>query len=82
MSLRKATAVWLIDETALTFNQIAEFCSISHHEVQAIADGELAPGMKGYDPVANKQVTAEEIARCEANPELQLEVIQPRVGSI
>jgi hypothetical protein len=38
--------------------------------------------MKGYDPVANKQVTAEEIARCEANPELQLEVIQPRVGSI
>jgi hypothetical protein len=80
MSLPKATAVWLIDETALTFKQISEFCGISPDEVQAIADGELAQDLSGYDPVANKQVTAEDIARCEANPEMQLELIQPCVS--
>jgi hypothetical protein len=82
MSLPKATAVWLIDQTALTFNQIAEFCGISHHEVQAIADGELAQGMIGCDPVANMQVTADDISRCEADPDLPLERLEPGVGLI
>ena len=49
----KATAVWLIEKTALTFTQIADFCGMHPLEVQAIADGEVAQGIVGYDPVAN-----------------------------
>ena len=71
----KATAVWLIDKTALTFEQIADFCGMHPLEVQAIADGEVAQGINGYDPVANKQVTAADIARCEANPALRLKLL-------
>jgi hypothetical protein len=71
----KATAVWLIDKTGLTFEQIADFCGMHPLEVQAIADGEVAQGINGYDPVANKQVTAEDIARCEANPALRLKLL-------
>ena len=52
----KATAVWLIDNTALSFDQIADFCRLHPLEVQAIADGEVNPGMQGFDPVANGQV--------------------------
>lgn len=65
----KATAVWLIEKTALTFHQIAEFCGMHPLEVQAIADGEVAQGIVGYDPVANGQLTLEEIRRCEADPD-------------
>lgn len=68
----KATAVWLIDKTALTFTQIAEFCGMHPLEVQAIADGEVAAGINGYDPVKNHQLTMEEIARCEKNTEARL----------
>ncbi|GAJ27982.1 DUF1013 domain-containing protein [Acidomonas methanolica] len=68
----KATAVWLIEKTALTFTQIAEFCGMHPLEVQAIADGEVAAGINGYDPIANHQVTAEEIARCEKDSEARL----------
>jgi hypothetical protein len=68
----KATAVWLIEKTALTFTQIADFCGMHPLEVQAIADGEVAQGIVGYDPVANAQLTADEIRRCEADPELRL----------
>ena len=68
----KATAVWLIDKTALTFTQIADFCGMHPLEVQAIADGEVAQGIVGYDPVANGQLTAEDIHRCEAKPEARL----------
>ena len=71
----KATAVWLIDKTALTFTQIAEFCGMHPLEVQAIADGEVAQGINGYDPVANSQVTAEEIARCEKDSEARLKLM-------
>ena len=53
----KATAVWLIDKTALTFTQIADFCGMHPLEVQAIADGEVAQGIVGYDPVANGQAS-------------------------
>jgi len=64
----KATAVWLIEKTALTFTQIADFCGMHPLEVQAIADGEVAQGINGYDPVANAQVSADEIRRAEADP--------------
>ena len=68
----KATAVWLIDNTALTFEQIGTFCDLHPLEVQAIADGEVGAGIQGYDPVQNNQLTAEEIARCEADSSAQL----------
>jgi hypothetical protein len=71
----KATAVWLIDKTALTFEQIAEFCGMHPLEVQAIADGEVAQGINGYDPVANNQVTQEEITRCEKDPGARLKLM-------
>ncbi len=73
----KATAVWLIEKTALTFTQIADFCGMHPLEVQAIADGEVAQGIIGYDPVANSQVTQAEITRCEANPDARLAILPP-----
>lgn len=75
----KATAVWLIDKTALTFDQIADFCGMHPLEVQAIADGEVAQGIMGYDPVANGQLTAEDIARCEADPNARLRILPTAV---
>lgn len=71
----KATAVWLIEKTALTFTQIAEFCGMHPLEVQAIADGEVAQGIVGYDPVANSQVSLEDIRRCEADPNGRLKLL-------
>jgi hypothetical protein len=61
----KATAVWLVENTTLSFEQIAAFCGMHSLEVQAIADGEVAVGIVGLDPVANGQLTREEIERCE-----------------
>lgn len=71
----KATAVWLIEKTALTFTQIADLCGMHPLEVQAIADGEVAAGIVGYDPIANSQLTAAEIARCEKDPESRLKLL-------
>lgn len=73
----KATAVWLIEKTALTFTQIAEFCGMHPLEVQAIADGEVAQGIVGYDPVANQQVTDADIKRCEKSAEARLKLMAP-----
>ena len=70
----KATAVWLIEKTALTFTQIAEFCGMHPLEVQAIADGEVAQGIVGYDPIVHGQLTAEEIRRCEADSNARLKL--------
>ena len=70
----KATAVWLIEKTSLTFEQIADFVGMHPLEVQAIADGEVAQGIIGYDPVLNGQLTREEIARCEADPNARLQI--------
>lgn len=72
----KATAVWLVENTALSFDQIAEFCGLHPLEVKGIADGEVAQGIKGMDPVTNGQLTREEIARAEkdASHKLQLAV--------
>ena len=65
----KATAVWLVENTSLTFDQIAEFCRLHPLEVKGIADGEVATGIKGYDPISTGQLTREEIAAAEANPQ-------------
>jgi hypothetical protein len=70
----KATAVWLVENTSLSFDQIAEFCGLHALEVQAIADGEVAAQMQGLDPVANGQLTTEEIRRCEADPTARLQL--------
>jgi hypothetical protein len=70
----KATAVWLVENTGLTFEQIAEFCGLHALEVQAIADGEVAAQMQGLDPVANGQITTEEIRRCEQDPAARLKL--------
>ncbi len=66
--MAKATAVWLVDNTTLSFKQIADFCGMHELEVQGIADGDVAVGVKGFDPVANNQLTQEEIDRAEADP--------------
>jgi len=68
----KATAVWLIEKTALTFTQIADFCGMHPLEVQAIADGEVAAGINGYDPIKNHQLTQSEITRCEKDTSASL----------
>ena len=68
----KATAVWLVDNTMLTFRQIATFCELHELEIQAIADGDVAFNIIGLNPIANGQLTAEEIKRCEADPTADL----------
>jgi hypothetical protein len=75
----KATAVWLVENTTLTFEQIAEFCGVHPLEVQAIADGEVAIGIVGLDPVANGQCTREEIQRCEADEGAHLRLLTTQV---
>src|SRR5215469_7195480 len=70
----KATAVWLVENTSLTFEQIADFCELHPLEIQAIADGEVANQMQGLDPVANGQTTVEEIERCQRDPEARLKL--------
>ena len=63
----KATAVWLVENTSLTFDQIASFCKLHPLEVKGIADGEVAAGIKGLDPITSGQLTREEIAKAEAD---------------
>ncbi|MFO1106176.1 MAG: cell cycle transcriptional regulator TrcR [Amaricoccus sp.] len=70
----RATAVWLVENTTLTFQQIAGFCGLHELEVNGIADGEVAQGVKGFDPIANRQLTAEEIRRCEKSPAARLQL--------
>ncbi len=73
----KATAVWLVDNTALTFEQIAAFCGLHDLEVQGIADGEVAVGIRGLDPITNDQLTRDEIVRCEQDKSLRLNLNAP-----
>ncbi len=70
----KATAVWLVENTGLTFQQIADFCGMHLLEIQAIADGDVASHIMGFNPVLNKQLTVEEIKRCEADETARLEL--------
>jgi hypothetical protein len=75
----KATAVWLVDNTALSFEQIAQFCSLHPLEVKAIADGESAQGIKGLDPVITGQLSRDEIARGEKDTNYRLKLSEPKV---
>jgi len=75
----KATAVWLIENTALSFDQIADFCGLHPLEVQSIADGEVVVGMVGFDPIASGQLTREEIERCSADPGARLRMAEAGV---
>ena len=72
--MAKATAVWLVDNTTLSFKQIGEFCGLHELEVQGIADGDVAAGVKGFDPIANNQLTQDEISKAEANPASRLKL--------
>jgi hypothetical protein len=73
----KATAVWLVENTGLTFDQIADFCGMHMLEVQAIADGEVATGIVGLDPIVNAQLTREELDRVAADPKARLKMAPP-----
>lgn len=75
----KATAVWLVDNTGLSFDQIAQFCSLHPLEVKAIADGESAQGIKGMDPIMTGQLTRAEIAKGEGDPNHRLKLSEPKV---
>ncbi len=72
----KATAVWLVENTTLTFDQIASFCGMHILEIEGIADGDVAQGIKGIDPVLTSQLTREELKRCEADPRARLRLIR------
>ena len=68
----KATAVWLVDNTSMTFEQIADFCGLHHLEVKGIADGEVARDIRGADPIANGQLSREELDKAQANPKYRM----------
>src|SRR5438094_7218485 len=75
----KATAVWLVENTALSFDQVADFCKLHPLEVKAIADGDAAQGIKGLDPVLTGQLSREEIEKAEKHPEYKLKISDPKV---
>ena len=75
----KATAVWLVDNTALSFEQIAAFCSLHPLEVQGVADGAVAGGIMGVNPIQNGQLTREEIQKAEADPGYRMKMSEPKV---
>jgi hypothetical protein len=78
----KATAVWLVDNTSLTFEQIADFCGLHALEVKGIADGEVGAGIRGLDPVASGQLERGEIERCQKDPNARLRLARPAAADI
>jgi hypothetical protein len=76
----KATAVWLVENTSLAFDQIADFCKLHPLEVKAIADGEAAQGIKGLDPITTGQLTRDEIAKAEKDPDYRLKLLASKVS--
>ena len=74
----KATAVWLVDNSALTFEQIADFCGLHPLEVKGIADEDVAKGIKGMDPVTSGQLSREQILEAEKNPKVRLKMAPPK----
>ncbi len=76
----KATAVWLVENTALSFRQIADYCNLHELEVKGIADGDVAAGIKGLDPVTGGQLTREEIANGEASSDYRLKILESKVN--
>lgn len=75
----KATAVWLVENTSLSFDQIAEFCGLHPLEVKGIADGDVAQGIKGLDPISNGQLSREEIAKAEKNKAYSLHLAEAKI---
>ena len=75
----KATAIWLVENTALTFRQIADFCGMHELEIKGIADGEVGMGIKGLNPMSTNQLTKEEIEIATKDPEHLLELIQNEI---
>jgi uncharacterized protein len=75
----KATAVWLLDNTTLTFDQVAAFCVLHPLEVKAVADGDAAQGIKGMDPILTGQLTREEIEKAQADPNYRMKILEPKV---
>ncbi|MEP9354750.1 cell cycle transcriptional regulator TrcR [Xanthobacter sp. KR7-65] len=75
----KATAVWLVDNTALSFEQIGDFCKLHPLEVKGIADGEVAQGIKGLDPISTGQLSRDEITLAEKDPNRRLKLLDPKV---
>jgi hypothetical protein len=75
----KATAVWLVENTALSFDQVADFCKLHPLEVKAIADGDAAQGIKGLDPVLTGQLSREEIEKGARDPNYRLKLLDPKV---
>ena len=80
--MRKATAIWLIENTSLTFVQIANFCGLHELEVQGIADGDVASGIIGQSPISSGQLTKEEIKRCELDHKAVLTINKNAFSSI
>jgi hypothetical protein len=76
----KATAVWLVENTSLTFEQIADFCKLHPLEVKGIADGEVAQGIKGLDPITTGQLTREELDRAQGDPGHRLRIAETKVS--
>ena len=72
----KATAVWLVENTTLTFKQIAEFCKLHELEIKGIADGDVAKGIKAYNPILAGQLSREEIETCSKDPEKKLKLLK------
>ena len=70
----KATAVWLVDNTTISFKQIADFVGMHELEIQGIADGDVAAGVKGFDPIANNQLTQDDIEKAQNDPLFKLKV--------
>ena len=75
----KATAVWLVENTALSFDQVADFCKLHPLEVKAIADGDAAQGIKGLDPILTGQLSREEIDKAVGDPDYRLKLQDPKV---
>ncbi len=75
----KATAVWLVENTSLTFDQIADFCKLHPLEVKGIADGEVAAGIKGQDPIARGELAREELDKAQADPSYRMKLAEPKV---
>lgn len=73
----KATAVWLVDHTSLTFDQIGDFCGMHPLEVKGIADGDVAQGIKGHDPITSGQLTRDQIEKGQEDADFKLELVEP-----
>jgi len=78
----KATAVWLIDNTTLTFEQVADFCGLHRLEVKGIADGDVAENMRGVDPISGGELTREEIQKAEADEDYRMKMAPSKTAHI